>query len=126
MSKLTILNAPTELLVEEIVAGCEFRLGLFVEEVLDGDTANPYDFSAVTFAADVRRDHDSPEIAASFVISARAGEPGWIDLLLDGDKTGLLEEWDYVSSVKVWPTGEPAEATTLVLLRLPVHLRATR
>ena len=67
-----------------------------------------------------------PDCEFTVVKRDQITEPGWVDLTLDGTITGALIEKTFYSSVKIYPTGSPAQGTTVAVINMPVKWRATR
>lgn len=126
---VVIPNGVPILKLEEIVIGSQFNFAVQFERRIseNPDVFEPLDFTGMTLEAHIK-DKPSKEVApdAEFVCVPRVTGDGWVDLILDGTATGLLEEHEYQSSLKVWPDGFAEKGDTLLVLILPMKFKATR
>lgn len=121
-------NGPDILVLEEVIIGSQLRIAAYIEQETGFQTGifNPYNFTGVTLACDVRDDLRSGSPVASFTCTPRVGQPGWVDLLLDGTATLALYDHDYKASLKVWPTSSPQLGDTLMVILMPMKFAGTR
>lgn len=125
---ISVKNAVPIIKLEEVVIGSQFKFSVQFERLVseDPDVFEPLDFTGMTFKAEIK-DNPSEEVDsdAEFTCVARV-DPGWVDLTIDGTVTGILLERKYESSLKVWPTANPEQGDTLIVLILPMKYKATR
>lgn len=128
MALTSVNNAVSVLELEEVVIGSQLKISIQFERLVseNPETFEGIDFTGMTLKAEIKlRPSKDVTAVAEFVCTTRA-EPGWVDLTLDGDVTGLLLERKYESSLKVWPTNSPELGDTLIAIILPMKYRATR
>lgn len=130
-AKFKLKNGPAIITLEEVVIGSQMTpvaVHLRQETSPGSGVMVDMDLTNKTWECHVK-DNLKGDVNPDTEITAVARLPltsGWLDLLLDGTKTGTLKEQEYFASLKVWPTGSPELGDTLLILVLPLKYEATR
>lgn len=130
--KIKANNGPALLTLQEVVIGSKLDIAAKVRiETAPGSLVFvDVDFTTKEYACHVKdnlRNDVLPDVA--FVCTPRGnavGNTGWIDLHLSGLETAKLSEREYHASLKIWPTGQPLEGDTFLVIVMPVKFEATR
>lgn len=132
MSLLKLNVGPTTAELDEVVSGSvlTFSLMLEQEDPLNPCTYLPFDFTGYTVIGYVKKNVNiDPEDAQFTITVPGTNGAGWIDVLLDGPDTASLYDTygkcTFNFSIKIYPTGDPDNGTTILVGTFPVVRRAT-